>query len=105
LSYWAVANFPNVQAEEPNDNEKHVTPMLLPKMQEFVEQVRVDVVHEGQRMEAQRIKKPLLRSINPERSHHDGTLWAWGQKGRPVAFYKLFLRGGKTSLKPEPIGG
>ncbi len=70
--------------------------MLLPQMLEFVKHIGITVEHGGKPVKVDRIEKPLLRSINPERTHHDGTLWAWGSKGRPVAFYKLFLRGQGT---------
>lgn len=97
LYYW-IACIPSAQADEPSENKqpRQVSPMLLPQMREFVEQLRVNIVHEGQRMEVQPIKSPLLRSINPERDHHDGTLWAWGREGRPVAFCKIWLRGKET---------
>jgi hypothetical protein len=86
------------KADEPSEGKqpRQASPMLLPQMREIAEQLRVNIVQEGQQTEVERIKTPLLRSINPERDHHDGTLWAWGQEGRPVAFYKLFLRGKGT---------
>jgi hypothetical protein len=96
LCLFTAGILPHVQAHEPSDGERQVSPMLLPKMREFVEQIRVDVVHGDKSGEVARIKKPLLRFSNPDRVHHHGSLWAWGPKGRPVAFYELFLSGEKT---------
>jgi hypothetical protein len=37
-----------------------------------------------------RIKQPLLTFGDLARKHENGTLWAWGEKGRPLAFVELF---------------
>jgi hypothetical protein len=37
-----------------------------------------------------RIERPLLTFGDLARKHENGTLWAWGEKGRPVAFVELF---------------
>src|SRR5687768_1253540 len=36
------------------------------------------------------IDRPLLTFGDAERKHENGTLWAWGETGRPVAFLELF---------------
>ena len=38
----------------------------------------------------ERIEHPLLRYTDPAREDSNGTLWAWGRKGRPVAVLELF---------------
>jgi hypothetical protein len=37
------------------------------------------------------IPDPLLRFNDPTRDRHDGTVWAWGQRGRPIAVLTLEL--------------
>jgi hypothetical protein len=37
-----------------------------------------------------RIEKPLLLFGDSTRDHDRGSLWAWGEKGRPVALLELF---------------
>ena len=38
----------------------------------------------------QRIEKPLHSYGDAARGNSDGSVWAWGRKGRPVAFLELF---------------
>jgi hypothetical protein len=37
----------------------------------------------------ERLEHPLLRYTDPAREDSNGTLWAWGRKGRPVAVLEL----------------
>jgi hypothetical protein len=37
-----------------------------------------------------RIERPLLSYGDPARANDNGTLWAWGRAGRPVAFLELY---------------
>jgi hypothetical protein len=37
-----------------------------------------------------RIERPLLTFGDPARKNDSGTLWAWGEKGRPLAFVELY---------------
>ncbi len=45
----------------------------------------------------QRIEKPLLYYSEPTRDKDRGSVWAWGEKGRPVALVKLCQRIGDRS--------
>ena len=36
------------------------------------------------------IDRPLLAFVDSARIHNNGTLWAWGQNGRPAAFMELW---------------
>jgi hypothetical protein len=36
------------------------------------------------------IEEPLFRHNGLARSYEDGSTWAWGARGRPMAFCKLF---------------
>jgi hypothetical protein len=44
-----------------------------------------------------RIEKPLLYYSEPTRNHDRGSVWAWGEKGRPVALVKLCQQVGVRS--------
>jgi hypothetical protein len=39
---------------------------------------------------AKRLEKPLLYYGDPTRDNDRGSLWAWGEKGRPVALLELY---------------
>jgi hypothetical protein len=41
-------------------------------------------------VKAERIAKPLLLYGDPTRNHDRGSVWGWGEKGRPVALVELF---------------
>ena len=41
-------------------------------------------------VKAERIGKPLLLYGDPTRNHDRGSVWGWGEKGRPVALVELF---------------
>jgi hypothetical protein len=43
--------------------------------------------------EVKRIEKPLLFYGDPTRGHTRGSVWAWGETGRPVALLELFQNG------------
>jgi hypothetical protein len=43
--------------------------------------------------EVKRIEKPLLFYGDPTRGHTRGSVWAWGEAGRPVALLELFQNG------------
>ncbi|HVX12861.1 MAG TPA: hypothetical protein VHC22_16885 [Pirellulales bacterium] len=43
---------------------------------------------DGQRIDP--VERPLLSYADPARINSDGTFWAWGKTGRPVAFLELF---------------
>jgi hypothetical protein len=43
-----------------------------------------------------RVEKPLLTFADSSRSNEDGTLWAFGEAGRPLAFLELYRHVGST---------
>src|SRR5262249_37818210 len=43
--------------------------------------------------EVKRIEKPLLFFGDPTRGHNRGSVWAWGEAGRPVAILELWQNG------------
>jgi hypothetical protein len=40
-----------------------------------------------------RVEKPVLYFGDPTRGHNRGSVWLWGEKGRPVAVLELFRNG------------
>jgi len=48
-------------------------------------QIKVYKVKDGKNLEVPRREQPLLRYSDPTRDFFDGTVWAWGTSGRPVA--------------------
>jgi hypothetical protein len=55
----------------------------------------------GTDVEVPLLEKPLFRFDDPARLFHDGTMWAWGRSGRPLAL--VTLERYKTSWSYELI--
>ena len=51
----------------------------------------------------ERFEKPVYRYTDPVRKFQDGTLWAWGKKGRPVALTTITQDGDDTKLVTETL--
>jgi hypothetical protein len=52
--------------------------------------IDVEVLTDGTWSRVKRVEKPLLYYGDPTRAHDRGSVWAWGEKGRPVALVELF---------------
>jgi hypothetical protein len=52
--------------------------------------IDVEVQADDGWVKAERIAKPLLLYGDPTRNHDRGSVWGWGEKGRPVALVELF---------------
>jgi hypothetical protein len=76
---------PNVDEEWHKEAEKVVNGIELEKR-----------VNENW-VKVKRIEKPLLYYSEPTRNHDRGSVWAWGEKGRPVALVKLCQQVGVRS--------
>ena len=59
------------------------------EMDERARQIKVYQVKEGKNLEVLRREQPLLRFSDPTREFIDGTVWAWGTSGRPLAIVTL----------------
>jgi len=59
------------------------------QMEQRAQGIKVYQVKEGNKVEVPRHERPLLRFSDPARELFDGTLWAWGTSGRPVAIVTL----------------
>lgn len=61
----------------------------LAAMQHIADQFHVQVVEDGKPRDVPRLESPILRFNDPAREFHDATLWAWGDKGRPVCLLAI----------------
>ena len=61
----------------------------LAAMAHIADQFRVQVVKDDQPRDVPRLEAPILRFNDPAREFHDATLWAWGDKGRPVCLLAI----------------
>src|SRR5262249_58527960 len=55
-----------------------------------VSKIGVEVQADDGWLKAERIAKPLLLYSDPTRDNDRGSVWGWGDKGRPVALIELF---------------
>jgi hypothetical protein len=88
----ALAQSPPGPAKE--KAEKAVKPDTGSEIRRAAEQVvdgiEVEVLSDSQWSRVKRIQKPLLFYGDSTRDNDRGSLWAWGEKGRPVALIELF---------------
>ena len=87
--------------------------LRLKAMTMLVKDAKVEAGPAGARTKVERIEDPIYRYDDPTRVTDDGTVWAWGKAGRPVALLTLsyWKSGGAeksclcewTSLSPAPL--
>ncbi len=78
--------------DDPGDRGKSAA--RLEAMRRLAKEVKVGEITDGKAGPPMAIRpEPLLRYSNPAGGAADGTLWAWGARGRPLAVLKLGLRG------------
>jgi hypothetical protein len=66
--------------------------------EQFVSGIELEVFRDDTWVKVKRIEKPLLYHGDPTRGHNTGSVWGWGETGRPVALLELW-RNGKTRTK------
>jgi hypothetical protein len=84
----------------------------LRAMRAIADSITVEKTAPGARVRLERLPEPVYRFDDPARQYSDGTVWAWGRSGRPVALLTLSrdrsLQEGlrwiaeMTSLEPGP---
>lgn len=57
--------------------------------EKIVNGIELEKLVDGNWVKVRRIEKPLLYYSEPTRQHDRGSVWAWCEKGRPVALVKL----------------
>jgi hypothetical protein len=70
----------------------------LTKMRTFVESLTIAEVDGASERPIKLVGEPVLRFSDPDRLHSDGTLWVWGDRGRPRAFSEVFLKDDNESV-------
>ncbi|HEY7329298.1 MAG TPA: hypothetical protein VH592_16770 [Gemmataceae bacterium] len=55
-----------------------------------VRNIEIEIPRSDNWIKVPRIKDPLLYYGDPTRQNDRGSVWAWGQKGRPVALLEIF---------------
>ena len=86
---WSIGSLP---AQE--ENEKSL--VLRKEAAERIRAIKLMDVSRGNDVRVDAIEKPLLRFGDPARANEDGTLWAWGSSGRPLAMMELYRTAGDT---------
>ncbi|MDB5306178.1 MAG: hypothetical protein JWO38_380 [Gemmataceae bacterium] len=61
-----------------------------PAVERVVGGIELEVLRDDKWATVKRIEKPLLYYGDPTRDNDRGSLWAWGEKGRPVALLELY---------------
>jgi hypothetical protein len=95
----------------PQDTDRQAA--RLGAMRVIADRVTVENGSQGAGQKMERLAEPIYRFDDPARQYSDGTVWAWGRSGRPVALLTLSrdrspdegLRwiAEMTSLAPGPI--
>ncbi|HTU92974.1 MAG TPA: hypothetical protein VMF69_23030 [Gemmataceae bacterium] len=55
-----------------------------------VRQIDLEILSDDKWTKVPRIEEPLLYYSDPTRTNDRGSVWGWGQKGRPVALLELY---------------
>src|SRR5262245_59432327 len=61
----------------------------LKAMQQIGERFKVEAGEGEERTKVPLVETPILRFNDPAREFHDATLWAWGEKGRPLCLLAI----------------
>ena len=61
--------------------------------QQLIDGIEVELLDDEKWTKVKRIEKPVLYFGDPTRGHNRGSVWLWGEKGRPVAVLELFRNG------------
>jgi hypothetical protein len=59
----------------------------------LVNGIELEMLVDEKWSEVKRIEKPLLFFGDPTRGHTRGSVWAWGETGRPIAILELWQNG------------
>jgi hypothetical protein len=78
------SDLPDV-AKEKAEEEKH-----RKAAEEVIGGIDPEILVDDKWAKAKRIEKPLLFYGDPTRDNDRGSLWAWGEKGRPAALLELY---------------
>jgi hypothetical protein len=77
----------NAAGSEELNSENHKAVVL--EMKQILEKTKI-VRHGKERVVAELVPESVLNWDDLPRGHHHGTLWVWGQNGRPAAIIELY---------------
>jgi hypothetical protein len=60
--------------------------------EELVDTIDLEVLADGKWSKVKRLEKPLLLYTDDTRENDRGSIWAWCDKGRPLALFEMFQR-------------
>lgn len=88
------------------DDPPKVTPQTarLLEMRAIAEEVNIQTVVSGSASKTKRIVKPLYRFDDSARQFSDGTIWGWGESGRPFALLTLSEDKKPSAEEPRWLG-
>jgi hypothetical protein len=87
-SLLALACVTSLLADEPAADDEAVKKALLKAATEHAQQLELRLARSDDLQEL--IDHPLLTYGDSARANTNGTLWAWGTKGRPLAMMELY---------------
>jgi hypothetical protein len=94
LSLAAIKADPPKESPEPKKDKlekgTEADEALRREVEQLVGGVEVEILNAGKWSKVKRIEKPLLYYGDPTRENDRGSVWGWGEKGRPVATLELF---------------
>jgi len=79
----------SAQEESDKDKRDEAREKRLADMRQIAERFTVQVVTDDKPRKVPLMESPILRFNDPAREFHDATLWAWGDKGRPVCLLAI----------------
>jgi hypothetical protein len=100
-----------ITGDGPQDSGRKAARLV--EMRVIADGVTVEKADRDSRLKVERLPEPVYRFDDPARQYSDGTVWVWGQSGRPAALLTLSedrasAEGHRwiaemTSLAPGPI--
>lgn len=95
LSMVLIAAPPAGSPEQKKDKtvpnaQKNANEQIHRAAEQIVRGIDLEILREDKWAKVERIEKPLLYYGDPTRNNDRGSVWGWGQKGRPVAVIELY---------------
>jgi hypothetical protein len=92
VSSLAPADEPKQPAKDPGANTDED---YRREAEKLVGGIDVELLREEKWVKVKRVEKPVLYFGDATRGHERGSVWVWGEKGRPVAVLELFRDEGR----------
>jgi len=110
MAGWCVAVAAADPAEQSDQDAQRAVRLKL--LRQLAEKWQVSVLVDGNPTPVKMLSEPLYRYSRPSQDTPEAVVWAWGDRGRPVALVTLYCYvrpGGKSltheldSLSPHPL--